>query len=79
MKAHELREMTSEELEQHYDVTMDEIVRMRIKLAAKQLDNPLSIRKVRKELARTSTILREKTLGAKPGQTLDDMKKESKA
>ena len=79
MKAHEMREMTEEELQQHHDNLMDDVVNMRIKLAAKQLDNPLAIRKARKELARANTVLREKTLGAKPGQTLAQVKNEGKA
>ena len=79
MKAHEMREMTEEELQQHYDNLMDDVVNMRIKLAAKQLDNPLAIRKARKELARANTVLREKALGAQPGQTLAQVKNEGKA
>lgn len=79
MKAHEMREMTEDELQQQHDNLMDDVVNMRIKLAAKQLDNPLAIRKARKELAMANTILREKALGAKPGQTLAQVKNEGKA
>ena len=38
MKSHEMREMTSEELQQYHDGLIDELVNIRIKLAAKQRD-----------------------------------------
>lgn len=70
MKAHDMREMTLDELQVHHDSLIDELVNLRIKLAMRQLDNPLRVRNLRRELARTKTILREKKLGAMPGQTL---------
>lgn len=72
MKPHEMREMTEVELQQHHDGLMEEMANMRIKLAVKQLDNPLRVRYLRREIARTKTVLREKKLGAKPGQVLAD-------
>ena len=71
MKPHEMREMTEEELRQHHGTLMDELVNIRIKLAVKQLDNPLRVRYLRREIARANTLLREKNLGAKPGEILD--------
>ncbi|MDH3216308.1 MAG: 50S ribosomal protein L29 [Candidatus Krumholzibacteria bacterium] len=68
MKAHDMREMTEEELQQHHDGLVEEFVNIRIKLAAKQLDNPLQVRQLRREIARAKTVLRDKHLGAKPGQ-----------
>ena len=68
MKPHEMREMTLEELQQHHDTLVEEMVNLKIKLSVKQLDNPLRVREVRKEIARTKTILRDKMLGAKPGE-----------
>jgi large subunit ribosomal protein L29 len=70
MKPHEMREMTEEELQQHHGTLMDELVNIRIKLAVKQLDNPLRVRHLRREIARTNTILRQKKSGAKPGEIL---------
>jgi large subunit ribosomal protein L29 len=60
--------MTLEELQQHHDTLVEEMVNLKIKLSVKQLDNPLRVREVRKEIARTKTILRDKMLGAKPGE-----------
>jgi large subunit ribosomal protein L29 len=79
MKPHEMREMTAEELQQQHDSLIDELVNIRIKLAAKQLDNPLRVRELRKEIARCKSILREKELGAQPGQTLATLRKQTNA
>ena len=68
MKPHEMRELTLEELQRHVDGLVDELVSLRIKLSVKQLDNPVRVRAVRKEIARGNTILRDKRLGARPGE-----------
>ena len=70
MKSHEMREMTEAELQTHHDNLIEELVNVKIKLAVKQLDNPLRVRVLRKEIARSKTVLREKLLGAKPGEVL---------
>jgi large subunit ribosomal protein L29 len=70
MKSHEMRDMTTDELQQHHDKLVAELVGIRIKLAVKQLDNPLRVRAIRREIARSKTALREKQLGAKPGEAL---------
>ena len=75
MKPHEMREMTTEELRLQHEGLIEELVNLKIKLAVKQLDNPLRVRVLRKEIARSSTVLREKELGAKPGETLDEKNK----
>ena len=68
MKAHDMREMTLDELQVHHDSMIDELINLRIKLAMRQLDNPLRVRHLRHEVARAKTILREKELGALPGE-----------
>jgi len=68
MKAHDMREMTLDELQVHHDSMIDELINLRIKLAMRQLDNPLRVRHLRREVARAKTILREKNLGALPGE-----------
>jgi large subunit ribosomal protein L29 len=70
MKPHEMREMTDAELQQQHEELMEELVNLRIRLAAKQLDNPLKVRQLKRDIARANTVLREKSLGAKPGETL---------
>lgn len=71
MKSHEMREMTLDELKVHHDALVDELVNLRVKLAMRQLDNPMRVGPIRREIARAKTILREKALGAMPGQKLD--------
>jgi len=68
MKPHEMRELTLEELQHHVDGLVDELVHLKIKLSVKQLDNPLRVRILRKEIARGMTILRDKRMGARPGE-----------
>ena len=68
MKAHEMREMTLEELQIHHDSMIDELVNLRIKLAMRQLDNPSRVKHLRREVARAKSVLREKHLGALPGE-----------
>ena len=70
MKSHEMREMTLEELRVQHAELMDELVNLRIKLSLRQLDNPLRVRHLKKDIARANTILREKEMGAKPGEML---------
>jgi len=65
-----MREMTLEELQTRHDEMVDELVNLRIRLPLKQVDNPLRVRFLRRDIARARTILREKALGAKPGEKL---------
>jgi large subunit ribosomal protein L29 len=68
MKPQDMRDMTLEELQHNLDTMTGELVNLKIKLAVKQIDNPLSVRVLRKEIARAKTVLRAKHLGAKPGE-----------
>ena len=70
MKARDMRDMTLDELKVRHDEMMDEMVNLRIKLALRRVDNPLRVRQLRRDLARARTILREKAMGAKPGEVL---------
>ncbi len=70
MKSHDMREMTLDELKIHHDSLLDELVNLRVKLSMRQLDNPMRVRALRRDVARAKTILQEKKLGAMPGQIL---------
>lgn len=70
MKTHDMREMTLDELRSHHDQLIDQLVNLRVKLAMRQIDNPLQVKNIRREVARAKTVMREKQLGAAPGQTL---------
>ncbi len=65
MKNKDLRELTVEELNKKIDESKDELFKLRFQLATGQLDNPMKIREVRRNIARVKTILRERELGIK--------------
>ena len=60
MKAKEIREMSSEELENKLKELKNELFNLRFQLAINQLDNPHRISDVKKDIARVMTVLREK-------------------
>ncbi|ABR50542.1 ribosomal protein L29 [Alkaliphilus metalliredigens QYMF] len=62
MKTNELRDMTDVELNQKLSDLKSELFNLRFQLATGQLENPLRIRNVRKDIARLKTILRENEL-----------------
>ncbi|MTI48329.1 50S ribosomal protein L29 [Sporosalibacterium faouarense] len=62
MKANELREMTGQELNTKLMDLKSELFNLRFQLATGQLDNPMRIKAVRKDIARVKTIMREREL-----------------
>lgn len=64
MKANELREMTNEELKETLAELKGELFNLRFQLATGQLENPMRIREVKRDIARVKTILRERELKA---------------
>lgn len=63
MKANELRGLTNEEIESRVEQLKDELFNLRFQLATGQLENPMRIRQVRKDIARAKTILKQRELG----------------
>lgn len=59
MKATELREMTTAELNQELVELQEQLFRLRFQHATNQLDNPMELKTVRRDLARVKTVLRE--------------------
>lgn len=57
-----LRDMTDEEVLKQIDQLKTELFNLRFQLATGQLDNPMRIREVRKDIARGKTVLREREL-----------------
>jgi large subunit ribosomal protein L29 len=55
--------MSSEELVRKLDDLKEELFNLRFQMATAQLDNPMRIREVRRDIARVKTILRERELG----------------
>lgn len=67
MKANEIRNLTTAELEQKTKSLKEELFNLRFQLATGQLDNPTRIREVRKAIARAKTVLHERELGINNG------------
>ncbi len=60
MKASEIREfLTTAELESKLKDLKAELFNLRFQLAINQLDNPMRISAVKKDIARVKTVLRE--------------------
>lgn len=60
MKASELREQSTPELQQRLRDLRDEWFRLRFQRVTKQLPNPMRIHAVRKDIARIRTLLTER-------------------
>lgn len=59
MKASEFREKTQDELIKEVQELKSELYRLRFQQATNNLDNPMKLKVVRKNIARVMTILRE--------------------
>ena len=59
MKAKEIRELTTAEIEQKIKALKEELFNLRFQLATGQLENPMRIREVKKTIARIKTVQRE--------------------
>ena len=60
MKTAEIRELGVDELQTREKELDDQIFRLRIQKSMGQLDAPVKVRELRRDLARIKTILREK-------------------
>ncbi len=60
MKASEVRKMSGSELETKLKDLKKDLFTLRMQHATNQLDNPVKISLVRKDIARVQTIMREK-------------------
>ena len=58
MKAAEIRELSSAELDQKLTDLKSELFNLRFQHAINQLENPLRIKAVKKDIARVKTIIR---------------------
>ena len=64
MKPAEIRELSVTELNQKLTDLKAELFNLRFQHAINQLDNPLRLQIVRKDIARVKTVIREKELKA---------------
>ena len=63
MKVKEVRQLSEAELANRLAELKAELFNLRFQLATGQLDNPLKVKAVRKNIARVKTIVRERELG----------------
>ncbi len=63
MKAKEIRALSPEELSKQLEATHRDLFDLRFRLATKQLVNHREIPRVKREIARLETIMRERELG----------------
>ncbi len=61
MKASEVRDMTTLELDNKLADLKKELFALRFQHAVNQLDNPMRLKAVKKDIARVKTILRERS------------------
>ena len=62
MKANEIRGLSAEELNAKLLDLKKDLFMLRMQHATNQLDNPLKLADVKKDIARVKTVLREKEL-----------------
>ena len=62
MKAAEIRQLSVEELNTKLADLKKDLFNLRLQHAINQLDNPLKIAEVKKDIARVNTIIRQKNM-----------------
>jgi large subunit ribosomal protein L29 len=62
MKANEISELTTAEIEQQAKSLKEELFNLRFQLATGQLENTARIREVRKAIARMKTVIRQREI-----------------
>lgn len=63
MKMHEIKEMSKDEVEMQLADAREALYNLRFQHAMHQLENPLRLRDVRRDIARLITVLNEYALG----------------
>ncbi len=63
MKIDEIIQLSDAEIEQKLEDSLEELQNLRFQHATHQLDNPLRIKIVRKDVAKLKTVIRETKLG----------------
>ena len=67
--AAELRELTDDQLIERADSAKEELFNLRFQLATGQLDNSSAIKKIRHEIARIATVMRQRDIEATQAST----------
>ncbi|HEX2228263.1 MAG TPA: 50S ribosomal protein L29 [Gammaproteobacteria bacterium] len=67
MQAKELRDLSAPDLTRKQTELREEIGHLKLKRATGRLENPMQLRKTKRDLARVETILTEKALQGEKG------------
>ncbi|MBO4948023.1 MAG: 50S ribosomal protein L29 [Agathobacter sp.] len=62
MKVNVLRDLSTAELEKKVVDLKEELFNLRFQMATGQLENPMKIKEIRKDIAKAKTILREREI-----------------
>ena len=62
MKGSEIREMTDGEIQDRIEQLQEERFRLRFRSATQQLENPMLLRNLRRDISRLKTVQREREL-----------------
>ena len=65
MKAHELRQLSDEELKKRIQDEEQNLANLNFQKALSQVENPMKFRHARRDIARMKTVLRERELAPK--------------
>ena len=65
MKANEIRKMSANELEKKLVDLKKDLFQLRLQHATNQLENPVKIAEVKKDIARVKTLIRELQLAGR--------------
>ena len=62
MKTGEIRDMSVDDIDARIGQLQEELFRLRFRSATQELENPMLLRTLRKDIARLKTVLREREL-----------------
>lgn len=62
MKVEDVRDLTDVEVNEQIAQAKEELFRLRFRSATQQLENPMLVRQLRRDVARMLTILREREM-----------------
>ena len=65
MKSNEIRKMSAAELDTKLADLKKDLFQLRLQHATNQLDNPIKIAEVKKDIARVKTLIREQQLAGR--------------
>ena len=72
MKMEEISQLSLDEIKMRLEDSLEEYDNLKFQHAMRQLDNPLRLRAVRRDIARLRTVLHEYELGMRTSQKAEE-------